>query len=106
MIIIMIMTGTFKSKKFFLIFMKGLLTAKYAFNIIQTQPEKGDSVSTKFHSTALKKNLTVNFKRYTTFSLPKLAKLKIGNPEKLPFSIKILLESAIRNFDNYQVTFK
>jgi aconitate hydratase len=33
----------------------------------------------------------------------RLNKLGIGNVEKLPFSIKILLENALRNLDNYQV---
>ncbi len=41
---------------------------------------------------------------YTIFELSKLSKLGWGDPEKLPFSIKILLESAVRNYDNYQIT--
>src|SRR3954469_15265815 len=36
--------------------------------------------------------------------LNKLADLKLGNLEKLPFSIKVLLESCLRNLDNFAVT--
>jgi aconitate hydratase len=58
-----------------------------------------------FSSNDLKKTLTVQRNKYTTYHLPKLQKLGIGDPAKLPFSIRILLESAIRNFDDYQITF-
>ena len=40
----------------------------------------------------------------TIFSFEKLARLGIGDPHKLPLSIKILLESALRHYDNYQIT--
>jgi aconitate hydratase len=38
------------------------------------------------------------------FSLARLATRGIGDPSALPFSIKILLECALRNYDNYQIT--
>ncbi|MDB5294932.1 MAG: acn, partial [Phycisphaerales bacterium] len=38
------------------------------------------------------------------FRLNKLAELGYGNLDKLPFSIKVLLESALRNCDNYEVS--
>ena len=38
------------------------------------------------------------------YRLGELEKRNIGNIDKLPFSIKILLESALRNLDNYQVS--
>lgn len=38
------------------------------------------------------------------YDLNKLAELGIGNIERLPFSIKVLLESALRNCDDYVVT--
>src|SRR5580658_2552253 len=38
------------------------------------------------------------------FRLSKLAELGLGNLDALPFSIKILLESALRNMDNFAVT--
>ncbi len=53
---------------------------------------------------ALKKTLTVAGKKYTIYSVPGLAKQGFANIGRLPFSIRILLESAIRNFDGYQVT--
>ena len=37
------------------------------------------------------------------YRLDALTKRGIGHIEKLPFSIKVLLESALRNLDNYQV---
>jgi aconitate hydratase len=38
------------------------------------------------------------------FRLGRLAELGLGNLDALPFSIKILLESALRNMDNFAVT--
>src|ERR1700743_162184 len=40
------------------------------------------------------------------FRLSKLAELGFGNLDALPFSIKVLLESALRNMDNFAVTEK
>jgi aconitate hydratase len=37
------------------------------------------------------------------YRLNKLAELGLGNLDKLPFSIKVLLESALRNTDNFEV---
>src|ERR1700691_5285406 len=39
-----------------------------------------------------------------TFRLNRLAELKLGDIDRLPFSIKVLLESALRNTDNFEVT--
>jgi len=36
--------------------------------------------------------------------LNKLSELGLGNLDKLPFSIKILLESCLRNLDNFEVS--
>ncbi|MEI8011604.1 MAG: aconitate hydratase AcnA, partial [Candidatus Omnitrophota bacterium] len=57
-----------------------------------------------FNKSALKKTLTVAGRKYTIYSIPALAKQGFGNVGCLPFSIRILLESAIRNYDDYQVT--
>ncbi|VAX35033.1 Aconitate hydratase [hydrothermal vent metagenome] len=57
-----------------------------------------------FNKNTTKKILKTKSSQFTIFELNKLKKLKIGDPEKLPFSIKILLESALRNYDDYQVT--
>ncbi len=59
----------------------------------------------QFNSKDVAKSLKSKSSTYTIYHLPKLQKLGLGNPEKLPFSIKILLESALRNYDDYQVTF-
>ncbi len=57
-----------------------------------------------FDKTALKKSLTVAGKKYAIFSIPGLTGQGFGNISRLPFSIRILLESAVRNYDDYQVT--
>src|SRR5947207_3091712 len=38
------------------------------------------------------------------FRIGRLSELGIGHVEKLPFSIKVLLESCLRNTDNFEVT--
>lgn len=50
------------------------------------------------------KQIVISGKKYTVYSLPALAKAGFGDPAVLPFSIRILLESALRNFDNYQIS--
>jgi len=57
-----------------------------------------------FNSKEIEKTLTTSANSYTIFDFSKLAKKGIGDPSKLPFSIKILLESALRNYDDYQIT--
>lgn len=51
-----------------------------------------------------KKFLTTKSGKVSIFSLPKFQKITGINVERLPHSIKVLLESALRNCDNYQVT--
>ena len=41
---------------------------------------------------------------YTYYSLAALTKAGIGKVDKLPFSIRILLESMLRNLDGFIVT--
>jgi aconitate hydratase len=41
---------------------------------------------------------------YTYFSLPKLAELGYGDLSRLPFSLRVLLESCLRNVDDFIVT--
>lgn len=51
----------------------------------------------------IKKSLTIKNDTFDYYSLPELQKQ--GHPiEKLPFSIRILLENALRNFDDFAVT--
>jgi aconitate hydratase len=63
-------------------------------------------MSSSFDPKSIQKQLKTKSGSYTFCHLPSLSKLKITDVQKLPFSIRILLESAVRNFDNYQVTFQ
>lgn len=63
-------------------------------------------MSKAFTPKSVEAKLKIKNKTYTYYSIPKLAQKKLGDASKLPFSIKILLESALRNCDNYQVTWK
>ncbi len=58
----------------------------------------------EINKSQLTQGLSVSGQKYTIFSLPKLEKQGFRGVSRLPFSIRILLESAIRNYDNYQVT--
>ncbi|MBF0386461.1 MAG: aconitate hydratase, partial [Candidatus Omnitrophica bacterium] len=57
-----------------------------------------------FNKQTLIKQLTVAGRKHSFFQLSRLEKLGFKNIAKLPFSIRILLESAVRNYDGYQVT--
>ena len=48
--------------------------------------------------------LEVGRKTYTYFSLPALAAAGVGELDRLPYSIRVLLEQALRNLDDYVVT--
>lgn len=52
----------------------------------------------------VKSTLQVGDKRYTYYSLPKLEEQGIGNISKLPFSIRVLLEAAVRHVDGRAIT--
>jgi len=54
--------------------------------------------------TSVQSILQVKNKQFSFFSLKKFDKLGFGHIETLPFSIKVLLESALRNYDQYKVT--
>jgi aconitate hydratase len=49
-------------------------------------------------------SISVNGKNYTIYSLEKVQKAGVGNIERLPFSIRILVENLVRNFDGNVVT--
>jgi aconitate hydratase len=53
---------------------------------------------------SLTKKIAIGSAEYTIYQLSKLEKHGFGKVSRLPFSIRILLESAIRNYDDYQVT--
>src|SRR5947208_1566635 len=59
-----------------------------------------------FSKKAVAKSLTIKSSKFTIYSLPKFSKIMGKDLSLLPISIRILLESALRNFDNYQVTEK
>ncbi len=54
-----------------------------------------------FHA---KKTLTTPHGSYTYFSLDAIKQHKIGHVDRLPYSIKVLLESMLRNLDGFIVT--
>ncbi|MDP2654188.1 MAG: aconitate hydratase AcnA [Candidatus Omnitrophota bacterium] len=51
-----------------------------------------------------KHTLRTSTGRASIFLLRKVTELGLPDPQKLPYSIKVLLECALRNFDNYQIT--
>jgi len=57
-----------------------------------------------FNQQATRKALQVGGKSYTYFSLPALEEQGIGAISKLPYSIKVLLEAALRQVDGVGVT--
>ena len=59
-----------------------------------------------FDKKSLVKKLTLNSFEFTMYSLPEFGRSIGKDLSLLPFSIRILLESALRNYDNYQVTEK
>ncbi len=60
----------------------------------------------QFDQKSIRKTLKVGSVKYTIYSLPRYAKSAGVDLSKLPFSIRILLESALRSYDDYQVTLK
>src|SRR5690349_20859533 len=63
-------------------------------------------MNSPFDNNSAKKSVRTSAGNLTMFQLAKLPKLGFKDPARLPFSIKVLLESALRNFDNYQVTMR
>ncbi len=55
--------------------------------------------------TAVQKTLKSKAGNFTIYDLTQLPKLGLLDCGHLPYSIKVLLESALRNFDDFQVTF-
>ena len=51
-----------------------------------------------------KRTLTANGKTYSYFALEALKQQKVGHVEKLPYSIRVLLESMLRSVDGFVVT--
>ncbi|MBF0483457.1 MAG: aconitate hydratase AcnA [Candidatus Omnitrophica bacterium] len=57
----------------------------------------------KFNPNDAKEILKTDKGNFSYFSFEKLAQTGLGDASKLPFSIKVLLESTVRNCDNYKV---
>jgi aconitate hydratase len=53
---------------------------------------------------SVRSQLSANNQSYAYYSLPKLEEKGIGGISKLPFSIKVLLEAAVRQFDGRAIT--
>jgi aconitate hydratase len=53
---------------------------------------------------AVKKNLNINGKNYVYYHVDSLESKGFGAISKLPFSIKVLLEAAVRQFDGRAIT--
>ncbi|GAA0375887.1 aconitate hydratase AcnA [Bacillus horti] len=53
---------------------------------------------------SVKSELQVGSKSYAYYSLPKLEEQGFSSVSKLPFSIKVLLEAAVRQFDGRAIT--
>jgi len=51
----------------------------------------------------IKSNLEVDGRNYEFYSLSKLEENSIGPVSELPFSIKVLLEAAVRQFDGFSI---
>lgn len=60
-------------------------------------------MSKLFDNFGARSTLNVGDQTYTIYRLDALASRGIGNIHRLPFSIKVLLENALRNLDNYEV---
>ncbi len=61
-------------------------------------------MSVVYKPESAKKVIKTSSGSFTIFHLDSLSQFGLGDPHKLPFSIKVLLESVMRNYDNYQVT--
>ncbi len=61
---------------------------------------------TAFDQKSVVKTIKVQSTTFIIYSLPQFAKARGLDISRLPFSIRVLLESALRNFDGYQVTRK
>ena len=58
----------------------------------------------QLNTSKILKELKTKSGKYKIASFSRFEKLGLGNTSKLPFSIKILLESALRNLDHFQIT--
>ncbi len=52
----------------------------------------------------VRKKLSAGGKDYVYYSLPELEAKGVGDVSRLPFSIKVLLEAAVRQYDGHSVT--
>jgi aconitate hydratase len=69
-----------------------------------TVKPKGDPMATKLDVFGARSTLSVEGQTVPFYRLSRLQELGIGHLDRLPFSIKILLENALRHLDNYEVS--
>jgi aconitate hydratase len=58
----------------------------------------------KLNREEFKKSIGTKLGKVAYYDLPGLDRLGAGNVERLPYSIRVLLESALRNIDGFRVT--
>ncbi len=63
-------------------------------------------MSLHFQPSSVQRNWSCGKKEYSIFHLPSLKGCGFQDVDNLPYSVKILLESAIRHFDNYAIVAK
>ncbi|MBL8013299.1 MAG: aconitate hydratase AcnA, partial [Candidatus Omnitrophica bacterium] len=61
-------------------------------------------MASSFNNASARKQIKTSSGTLSYYQIAKLSKLGFKDPSQLPYSIKVLLESAVRNCDNYQVT--
>lgn len=62
-------------------------------------------MSGKIGISEAKRELKIHSATFNYFNIFNITRIGLTDPARLPFSIKILLESAIRSCDNFQVTY-
>jgi aconitate hydratase len=71
-------------------------------NIVSPNETKGGSWMDII--SALRKPLTINGQTYMIYDISELEKQGLGDVSRLPFSLKVILEAAVRSYDGKAVT--
>lgn len=72
--------------------------------ITKKTTENGGNRMSKLEILSCKKTLTINKKDYTYYDLKTIEALGYGDVKHLPYSMKVLLEAAIRQYDGKAIT--
>jgi aconitate hydratase len=65
---------------------------------------KGGNTLSNFQPIVQPKTLDVAGEKFLYYDINELEKMGLGNVSQLPYSIKVLLEAAIRNYDEFATT--